>query len=734
MTPTAATPTPTAPTPNGSASNSEASSARTDAVDSPAPSTTATERRQAVTYRLSDVALISALLGLLGLVPLPTAVRALLVAAFVFIGPGAAIATWVQVPRRVLPAVIVTLSMSVTTIVAIGAMWSYRWHPTSILVVGCLAVLCSSLSSYVRTRSAPPLRQWPADLASRALSSLRSIGFDVSVVFLGLAVILWVVALSIGLPGVDASFFGLLFSGAGTLLIPAVVLVATAFVIAIARRRTPTAVAALVALIVIERGTTWLGTEVPLYEWTYKHIAVVRYVLAHDLIQPNGTDIYAQWPAFFVTTAWFSDVTGLDPMTLAHAFAPVIHVLIAVIVYSASRTIGASRRVAVTAAFCVEMVNWVAQDYFSPQAWTLVIAYGLLTMLIASRHHRQMGVLAIIPFAAIVPTHQLTPFWALAAAVALVIFRQMRPWWAVAVMIGIAGAYLALNFDAVAPYGILSGGNPVSNATSNVTASGVPAKEITSLVCRALSAGVLLLAGLAAVVGWKNKRPYVIACAIVAFSPLALLLGQSYGGEAIFRVYLYSLLGCGLLVAPYVVAALDGFRDGRRRLLAAAAALAVVVAALAGAYSYFALWPTVVETREQVNAIDRITANTPPGTRIIMLYGAGLPARINDNYAPLTLANPYFDYPLSYELADTRGTFPTPEQLGWLEWKVGETDKPTIVAFTTQSRRVIEYYGEYRPGAPAEFEDIMRQTPGWRTIYENSDTLVLEHDPTAAPR
>ena len=547
--------------------------------------------------------------------------------------------------------------------------------------------------------------------------SLRSIGLDISVVFLAVALILWIVALSIGLPGVDASFFGLLFSGAGALLIPAVVLVAVAFVIAIARRRVPVATAALLTLIVVERATTWLGTEVPLYEWTYKHIAVVRYVLAHDLIQPNGTDIYAQWPAFFVTTAWFSDVTGLDPMTLAHVFSPVIHLLIAIIVYSAARTIGSSTRVAITAAFCVEMVNWVAQDYFSPQAWTLVIAYGLLAMLIASRHHRQAGILAIIPFAAIVPTHQLTPFWALAAAVALVIFRQARPWWAVAAMIGITGAYLALNFEAVAPYGILSGGNPVSNATSNVTAAGVPAKEITSLVCRALSAGVLLLAALSAVVGWKHKRPYVIACAIVAFSPLALLLGQSYGGEAIFRVYLYSLFGCGLLVAPHIVAALDGFGAGRRRALVAwAGALAVVAAALAGAYSYFALWPTVVETRAQVEAIDRITADAPPGTRIIMLYGAGLPARINDNYAPLTLANPYFDYPLSYELADTRGTFPTAEQLGWLEWKVGETDKPTIVAFTTQSRRVIEYYGEYRPGAPAEFEQIMRETPGWRTV------------------
>ena len=100
---------------------------------------------QRVTYRLADAALVAAVCGLMGLIPLPSPVRAVLVAAFVFVGPGAAITTWVHLPRRLLPAAAVTLSMSATTIVAIGAMWSYRWNPTGILVVGALAVAASSI-------------------------------------------------------------------------------------------------------------------------------------------------------------------------------------------------------------------------------------------------------------------------------------------------------------------------------------------------------------------------------------------------------------------------------------------------------------------------------------------------------------------------------------------------------------------------------------------------------------
>ena len=112
-------------------------SAQTDAANDtapPPPETPDSVENQQVTYRLADAALVAALCGLLGLIPLPTPVRAVLVAAFVFVGPGAAITTWVHIPRRLLPAAVVTLSMSVTTIVAIGAMWSYRWSPTGILL------------------------------------------------------------------------------------------------------------------------------------------------------------------------------------------------------------------------------------------------------------------------------------------------------------------------------------------------------------------------------------------------------------------------------------------------------------------------------------------------------------------------------------------------------------------------------------------------------------------------
>ena len=699
----------------------------------PAASSTRADRSGSVAV----LSLVAGVAGLLGALPLPAVPSALLVGFFVVCGPGAAVCTWVDVPRRTRLAAIPTLGLALTTLVTIVAIWSAWWHPTVVLVAGSSVVLLSGIAFRRRTHTPGfDVRKLRRQLIARALTAvrspaLRSSGFRVSTALCVAALTLWAVAVPT-LPGVDASYYGLLFSGSGRLLIPATLLTAAAAVVAIAGRSSAGLVVAIGTAIVISRVTTWLGTEMPLYDWTYKHLAVVDYIQDTGVLTPSGTDIYAQWPAFFVVGAWFCDTTGLDPMVLAHVFAPVVHVLIAVIVYATARTLSMNRIVALTAVFIVEAVNWVGQDYFAPQAWALVLAYGAIALLLASRRTPRTAVLAIIPFAAIVPSHQLTPFWVLGAAVVLVVLRRVRPWWAVAVMLAIAGAYLLANLEAVAPYGILSGGNPIDNAASNFTMAGVPAKETTSMVCRALSAGVVVTAGVCALIGWRRRRAHWLTLAVLAFSALALLLGQSYGGEAIFRVYLYGLLGCALLIAPTLVWLLTGFSRGLgARLRAVGAAVVVCAATLAGMYSYVALWPVIVETRAQYEAIDAITETAEPGTRFISLHPAGMPTRTNGNYAPMTLANPYFDYPLSFDLAGDRMTFPSPEQLGDLFWKVDQSDKPTYVTFTEQSRRISAYYGTYRPDAAAELEAALRVAPGWRVVHEDGDTAIFVYEPSA---
>lgn len=682
--------------------------------------------------RMADLAVAGAIAGALALTGLPDGLRAVALLVFIAIGPGAAVLSWVPIPRRAVLSTVPVLGAAITTLVAMAAMWSYRWNPPEILWVQVIAVCASSGWWYHRHRGcAGPGVRWRR-VADSTVVGRTVVRRHLSLLLSAAAVVVWAAAVP-GLPGVDASYYGLLFSGTGPLLALCIVLCAWALLVAVRDRRLLPAAAAVGAAIIVSRVTTFVATEVPLYDWTYKHLAVVDYILVHGRIAPDGTDIYAQWSAFFVMFAWFSDVTGVPPIVIAHVFAPIIHVLIALAVYCAARVLGRSRRTALAAAFLAEVVNWVGQDYFSPQAWSLTLAFGMIVLLLASPRSRAAGILAIVVFAATVPTHQLTPFWAVAVACLLCVVRRARPWWISVVMVAIVGSYLLLNLEAVLPYGVFSGSSPVSNATSNIVSSGMPAKDFTSLIVRSLSLAVVGAAFGCALWLWKSRKP-VVALGIVAFSSFGLLLGQNYGGEAIFRVYLYALLGCAILIAPAVVAAVDRRRVGLRAVATRlVAALGLSLLSLAGLHGYVALWPMVVETRAQIDLMNAITEGADPRTRLVMIRPSGMPTRVNADYAELTLFNPYFDESIAYDLWDGRdprlpelkANFPADDDIATLDDNATREAYMAYLMFSEQSNKAVRYYGDYRPAAIELLQDALRASPNWTVFYEDGATLVF---------
>lgn len=679
--------------------------------------------------RPADLAAAGAVAGVLALTGLPDELRAISLLVFIAIGPGSAVLTWVRIPRRAMLSTVPVLGAAITTLIAMAAMWSYRWSPPEILWVQIVAIGASSAYWYHRNRATAPTAtrrlRW-RQIAAPAPAGRSVARTHLSLLLSAAAVAIWLAAIP-GLPGVEASYYGLLFSGTGPLLAVCIVLCAWALLVAVRDRRVLPAAVAVGAAILVSRVTTVVATEVPLYDWTYKHLAVVDYILVNGRIAPDGTDIYAQWSAFFVMFAWFSDVTGLAPITIAHVFAPIIHVLIALAVYCAARVLGRSRRTALTAAFLAEVFNWVGQDYFSPQAWSLTLAFGMIVLLLASPRSRASGVLAIVVFAATVPTHQLTPFWAVGVACLLCVVRRARPWWISVVMVMIAGSYLLLNLEAVLPYGMFSGSSVVSNATSNVVSSGMPAKDFTSAVVRALSLAVVATAFFGAIWLWRRKRP-MIGLSIVAFSSFGLLLGQNYGGEAIFRVYLYSLLGCAILIAPAVVGAVD-----RSRVTRAIAVLGLSGVSLAGLHGYVALWPMVLETRAQVDLMDSITTDADLRTRLVMMRLGGMPTRLNADYADVVYFNPYFDETIAYDLWDGRNpnlaelkkNFPASDDIAVLDENATREAYMAYVMFSEQSNKALRYYGDYRPEAIEILQGALRNSPNWTVFYEDGATLVF---------
>ncbi|BBY27924.1 hypothetical protein [Mycolicibacterium sediminis] len=656
----------------------------------------------------------SVICGVAALSPLPPVIKAVLLGIFVLTGPGIAAVARLKLPRAAAIAAVPAVGLAAMSASTMVLTWFH--HPVGVLLhVVALVAVAAALPrrpvgalrvSRPTLGGLAPMRSWPAALLAVAVAG-------------------WLVALP-GLRNAPYSQFGLLFVGTGPAIALCTLVAVGGFVSALRQGRLVTAAVAIGVVVAIQRLTVTLVTDVPIYNWAYKHLGVVDYIRRfHDL--PGGSDIYGQWPSFFTAFAWFGDVSALDPTVVAHVFAPLIHVLIAVEIVAIAKLLGFTSKVALAAAMIAELVNWVGQDYFAPQSLAFVIALGIVALLIASATHRVAGYLSIPLFAALVPLHQLTPYWLCGVAVVLTIAGRVRPRWLPLPYVVLLVAYLIPRLAIVAPYGIFSF-NPVANAQSNIELEGSFGKFFTSTVCRSLSAAVVLLAVVCMVIWWRRRQPFLIA-AVLAFGSFALLAGQSYGGEAIFRVYLYAIPGCALLIAPLVVYAID-FRSTRallRRAVQVAVVSALSAAALAGLQGYYGLWSIVVEHRSQIDVGAELLAQEKTPIKVMSLYpGGGLSTRSTADYLRFTERDKDFDQSIPALPADFLRDFPNKGQLDEITAGAAGFEGNTFIVFDQQASLALDYYRYLPPGAISTFEAQLRASPQWRIRDTDDVTTIFE--------
>jgi hypothetical protein len=661
--------------------------------------------------------------GLLALVPLPAPVRGWLLAFFVLVGPGMAVVNRLAIPRLAAIAAVPVIGLAAVGGLTTATLWFHRLPSTAIELVLVVVVAVALIHRMPRRRA---IGLPVADLQYVKLSviaGLREFAGNPALILLVGALLGW--AASLGeLRHSAYSQFGLMFAGTGPVIVLCMLVVVIAFVVALRGGRLRTAAAAIGTAIVIQRLTVTLVTEVPIYGWVYKHLGVVEFLLRYrDL--PPVSDIYGQWPSFFSMFAWFADITGVAPMAVAHVTTPLVHVMIAVQVAAIARLIGLDSRVALTAAMIAELVNWVGQDYFSPQATAFVMALGVIALLVASRTNHRAGYLSIPLFAALVPVHQLTPFWVCGVAVALAFAGRVRPRWLPLPFIALLVAYLIPRVPILTPYGIFSGFSPVANAQSNIGFDGTFGKLFTSVVCRSLSAGVVLLAAACAVLWWRKHEPCLVP-AVLAFGSFALLAFQSYGGEAIFRVYLFAVPGCAILIAPLVVqlASIPSSRQWTSRNALASAVVGLCLAAVAGLQGYFGLWSLVVEYRSQVQYGDELMAKEQPPVRIISLYPAGLSTRSSADYSRFAQQDNNFDQTLLGAVNGPLNEFSFSGQFDDMTKAAAAFPGNTYISFDRQATTALDYYGISTRAATLKFENEVRDSPAWK-LYRGNDVVTI---------
>jgi hypothetical protein len=511
----------------------------------------------------------------------------------------------------------------------------------------------------------------------------------------------------------------------------------------------------LVGLIIAIHATVPIVYGTPEYAWVYKHIGIAQALGRYGHIT-DPSNIYQQWPALFAAVAALSGLGHVGPLSFA-AWAPVAFELAdALVLLGIFRTLAGERRIAYLAVLLYEgLISWVGQDYLSPQAFAYLLWLGLVLIIVrwlrvnapvsesrgrlarlraplltgleappepvgrlarlrargrlARRQSRAAALVAVI-FFAIVAAHQLTPYVALAGFGAIALLDLGRPRWLLFVLAAIAGGYLAPRYSLIANDfgGLFSGLNPIKNASGSRGTYHAGAQATTAWIVRGLAVSMWLLA-MAALVRRRRALGRVAIPAVLAFSPFVILLAQSYGGEAIYRVYLFSAPWCALLIA-WMLYELRG--PLRRWALAAAVCLVALFAGLQGLYG-----PVLVNafTPAELAASRWLYGHIPRGSLIVLPVG-DFPALWTAGYN-------------AYELQ----VMPSDPQFGgaWMdEANVSEVERWVAAlghrsAYVVVSRSMGAYASYF--GAPMGYAQLVRALPtrsGWSVVYRNVDATV----------
>lgn len=407
-------------------------------------------------------------------------------------------------------------------------------------------------------------------------------------------------------------------------------------------------------------GTLPLVSDAAHYPAAYKHVGVVQLFVEHGHLRPNA-DIYNRWPGFFALAGAFKTFSGADSAIRHIAWAELYFILLqaglvaAIALRAFRKPAGAA-----LAAMLFLLINWIGQNYYSPQAFVFVLALAALWIVLGQlgdspnslgrfvnrvagwvsrseppdaeprepQWDRRMAVALVLLFqTAIVVSHQLTPYALGLQLGLLLICGFAQPRWLIFAIAALPIVYLLPHLGWINDhFGIFTKLDPFSNAQVNdpiaVKCDGCATVGNMATLNSAIAwlgaiAGAILLTRRA-----PATRPQVLL--MLMFAPFLFLGGQNYGGEAPLRVVMFS--------SPFSAALIAGALLHVKPLLRQVAAVGLV--AVLGWTLLFALYggePFSAVSRTEVRVAKHIYANGEKG-KVIMSAAPTFPDLLTSNY------------------------------------------------------------------------------------------------------
>lgn len=527
----------------------------------------------------------------------------------------------------------------------------------------------------------------------------------------------------------------------------------------------------LVLMIVALHATPGLIEPHARFPTAWTHVGFVDHIIETGRVEP-GYDARYNWPGAFSFGALLVEVTGAESARDLLRFTPVVVNLLmlaplAVIVRHVTR----DARVRWCAVWLFVITGWVGQDYLAPQALALLGYLTVVGVLLAwfrraspgasssfdllaavrrrwprlagdddlarfvdpTPHAGPVQRLALLAVVALVGgtlafSHQLTPLLLpLIVLVMIVVGRIDRPILP-AVLAVCALAWLLFGTTSFLRSNLteLTSGigdiGAVMNENVDSRTSPDPLRQLVLGTRMALTAGV----GLLAVVGlWRQHRYRRTDWALVglALAPASLLVLNSYGGEMVLRVSLFSLPFLAVLGAFGLVREGAAARPGRGQWLPVVA-LSVVSLAIMPAYVVARYGNEAFERIESTDiaAWDHVATRALPGSVVVVPDFAGpwryrgmldLDYRV---YADLAEGMPDTEG-IDGVLGD--GTSSLPDS------PFGDGPADAYVVLGAASAR----YGEIAEGYPQDWSDDLGRdllaTGDWEVAFDEGDSQVL---------
>lgn len=356
----------------------------------------------------------------------------------------------------------------------------------------------------------------------------------------------------------------------------------------------------MAVLVIMLYGITAVIEVIPRFSPSWRHAGIIDYIMRNEMVNPR-IDAYFNWPGFFIMGALITQVAGLESSIPFLQWAPVFFQLIYMgplwMIYTSLTN---SRRLVWFGIWIFYLTNWVGQDYFSPQAMNFF--YFLVIVAILVKWFRQNEIslpkiaesklvqklpkiralirqifhgenpspslisplqkaffllMIVLIYFVSITSHQLTQFAVLMSIVLLLLFQRIVPKILPVVMLILSGmwiAYMASAFMAGRLAGMLEAFGQLENALdANLVdrMNGSPGHMVVTQIRLVLTLGVWLAALIGFVRQWL-RGTFETSAALLVAAPFPLLIMQTYGGEMLMRIYMFSLPFAAYLAAAII--------------------------------------------------------------------------------------------------------------------------------------------------------------------------------------